>query len=75
MARAVARLIPELEGWAALGEVGRKRKGTVDENSQERLVMDLLGVYMRDGWVLLAFTRGMADDVVALLCRSRLLHC
>ena len=51
MARAVARLVPELEGWATLGEIGRRRRGTVDARTQEGLVMELLGVYMRDGSV------------------------
>lgn len=40
--------------WAALGEIGRKRRGTVDAKTQERLVMELLGVYMRDGYVCLS---------------------
>lgn len=49
MARSVAKHVPELAEWAALGEIGRKRRGTVDAKTQERLVMELLAVYMRDG--------------------------
>lgn len=51
VARSVARHVPELSDWAALGEIGRKRRGTVDAKTQEGLVMELLGVYMRDGCV------------------------
>ena len=51
VARSVARHVPELSDWAALGEIGRKRRGTVDAKTQEGLVMELLGVYMRDGLV------------------------
>lgn len=42
--------------WATLGEVGRRRRGTVDAKTQEKLVMELLGVYMRDGWVYMVST-------------------
>jgi hypothetical protein len=49
VARAVASHVPELAAWAVLGEIGRKRRGTVDGKTQQGLVMELLGVYMRDG--------------------------
>ena len=51
VARRVAQRVSELEPWASLGEVGRKKRGTVDPSTQEKLVMELLGVYMRDGCV------------------------
>lgn len=51
IARRVAKKVPALEGWAILGEIGRKRRGTIDAAGQEGLVMELLGVYMRDGSV------------------------
>lgn len=49
VAHLVASHVPELVGWATLGDVGRKRRGTVDAKVQEGLVLDLLGVYMQDG--------------------------
>lgn len=52
IARRVAKKVPALEGWAILGEIGRKRRGTIDAAGQEGLVMELLGVYMRDGSVV-----------------------
>jgi hypothetical protein len=48
VAHLVASLVPELVGWATLGDVGRKRRGTIDAKVQHGLVMDLLGVYMLD---------------------------
>ena len=48
IAHLIAAHVPELAGWATLGDVGRKRRGTVDAKIQESLVMDLLGVYMQD---------------------------
>lgn len=48
VAHLVASHVPELVGWATLGDVGRKRRGTVDAKVQHGLVMDLLGVYMQD---------------------------
>lgn len=39
----------ELEPWVALGEVGRRRKGTIEGEQRENLVMTLLKVYMEDG--------------------------
>ncbi|ORY34108.1 hypothetical protein BCR39DRAFT_518520 [Naematelia encephala] len=51
VAHKVAQLVPELVGWATLGDVGRRRRGTVDAKTQEGLVLELLGVYMRDGCV------------------------
>ncbi|KAK4683924.1 hypothetical protein P7C73_g6284, partial [Tremellales sp. Uapishka_1] len=51
IARWIARIVPDLQlqGWATLGDVGRKRKGPVDEVGQKRLIMELLGAYMIDG--------------------------
>lgn len=49
VAHLVASHVPELVGWATLGDVGRRRRGTVDASVQHGLVMDLLGVYMQDG--------------------------
>lgn len=49
VAHIVASHVPEVVGWATLGEVGRKRRGTVDAKLQEGLVLDLLGVYMQEG--------------------------
>ena len=51
VAHVVASHVPEIAAWATLGDVGRKRKGTVDAKTQESLVMDLLGVYLKDGSV------------------------
>ena len=48
IAHAISSHVPELVEWATLGDVGRKRRGTVDAKTQEVLVMDLLGVYMKD---------------------------
>ncbi|KAL1413618.1 hypothetical protein Q8F55_001393 [Vanrija albida] len=48
VARIIATRQPELAAWAALGEMGRRRRGTVDENVQHRLVKELLGAYMSD---------------------------
>ncbi|RSH83741.1 hypothetical protein EHS25_005356 [Saitozyma podzolica] len=47
--RRVARKVPAMEPWAALGEVGRRKRTVVEEGTQTGLVMELLGVYMRDG--------------------------
>jgi hypothetical protein len=49
--------VPELAAWAALCDVGRKKRETsaalaTEAKMREGLVMDLLGVYMRDGWVI-----------------------
>jgi hypothetical protein len=41
--------MPELEKWATLDEESRKRPAVVDTKTQEKLVMELLGVYMIDG--------------------------
>ena len=49
IAHLVAGHVPELVDWATLGDVGRRRRGTVD--AKEGLVMDLLGVYMQEGLV------------------------
>lgn len=49
VAHQIASHMPELAEWATLNEVGRTRRGTIDAQGQENLVMDLLGVYMRDG--------------------------
>jgi hypothetical protein len=38
-----------MEPWAALGEMGRRKRTVVEEGTQTGLVMELLGVYMRDG--------------------------
>lgn len=46
VARAMARCEPELAAWAALGD--RRRRGTVDADTQHRLVVELLRAYMRD---------------------------
>lgn len=62
VARSVARHVPEMAEWAALGEIGRKRRGTVDAKTQERLVMELLGVYMRDGYVSLCSAEDATTD-------------
>lgn len=51
IAHLIAGHVPELVDWATLGDVGRRRRGTVDAKTQEGLVMDLLGVYMQDGLV------------------------
>ncbi|TXT15581.1 hypothetical protein VHUM_00084 [Vanrija humicola] len=48
VARIIATREPELAAWAALGEMGRRRRGPVDENVQHRLVKELLGAYMSD---------------------------
>ena len=48
VAHLVAEHVPELVQWATLGDVGRKRRGTVDSKIQETLVMDLLEVYMQE---------------------------
>ena len=52
VAHLVASHVPELAAWATLGDVGRKRRGTVDAKTQETLVMDLLGVYMKEGFAV-----------------------
>ena len=49
IAHIVAGHVPEVVGWATLGEVGRRRRGTVDSQTQQALVKDLLGVYMQEG--------------------------
>lgn len=48
VARELVTHAPELVSWAAMGE-GRKRRGTVDTDTQHKLVRELLGAYMRDG--------------------------
>lgn len=48
VAREIVTHAPELVTWAAMGE-GRKRRGTVDSDTQHKLVRELLGAYMRDG--------------------------
>ncbi|KAJ9114999.1 hypothetical protein QFC22_005327 [Naganishia vaughanmartiniae] len=49
IARTIGKKMPELEPWVALGEVGRRRKGTIEGEQRENLVMALLKVYMEDG--------------------------
>lgn len=49
IARAIGTRMHDLEPWVALGEVGRRRKGTIEGEQRERLVMALLKVYMEDG--------------------------
>ena len=52
VANRVAQRVPELAAWAALCEVGRGPRDAekvVDAATQQGLVMELLGVYMRDG--------------------------
>jgi hypothetical protein len=44
----VIRHVPELASWVALTE-GRKRRGTVDADTQHKLIRELLGAYMREG--------------------------
>ena len=51
VAHLVASHVPGLVGWATLGDVGRKKRATIDAKVQEGLVMDLLSVYMREGSV------------------------
>ena len=65
VAHSVASHVPELAAWATLGDIGRKRKGTVDAKVQEGLVMDLLGVYMNDA---------TASDKTATLLNAQSLH-
>ncbi|WVQ83199.1 hypothetical protein IAT38_005338 [Cryptococcus sp. DSM 104549] len=48
VARAVSARVPGLDGWATMGEVGRRKK-EVGEGVMRGLVKELLGVYMRDG--------------------------
>lgn len=52
VARAIAKHEPALAAWASLGG---KRRGTVDAETQHRLVVELLRAYMRDG------SRGAAE--------------
>jgi hypothetical protein len=49
IARAVVSRFRYLEPWAALGDVGRRRKGTISGEVRETLVLELLKVYMSDG--------------------------
>lgn len=49
IARVIGNKMVELEAWVALGEVGRRRKGTIEGEQRENLVMTLLKVYMEDG--------------------------
>lgn len=53
--------MPELSAWATLGDVGRKRRPAVEPHTQDALVMELLRVYMRDGWVLLSIVLTLAS--------------
>ncbi|EIW70778.1 hypothetical protein TREMEDRAFT_68217 [Tremella mesenterica DSM 1558] len=48
-AKRVASRLSDLAPWANIGEIGRKKRGSVDPQLQENSVMELLGVYMRDG--------------------------
>lgn len=48
LAREVVANAPELAAWASFS-AGRKRRGTVDADTQHRLVRELLGAYMHDG--------------------------
>lgn len=47
VARAIAKREPALGPWAALS-VGNERRGTVDSETQHRLVVELLRAYMLD---------------------------
>lgn len=49
IARAMTQKVQSLQAWAVLGELGRRRKGTIEGDLRERLVMNLLQVYMRGG--------------------------
>lgn len=49
IARAMTKKVQNLQAWAVLGELGRRRKGTIEGDLRERLVMNLLQVYMRGG--------------------------
>ncbi len=51
IARAVVLRLKYLEPWAALGEIGRRRKGTIGGEVRQMLVRELLKAYMSDGWV------------------------
>jgi len=48
VARMVIQHSPELVGWVSLAET-RKRRGTVDAETQHKLIRELLGAYMREG--------------------------
>ena len=48
VAHAIAGYVPELAAWATLGDVGRKKKPPVNATLRETLIMELLGVYMRE---------------------------
>jgi hypothetical protein len=49
IARLIGQKMRDLESWVALGEIGRRRKGTIEGEQRENLVMALLKVYMQDG--------------------------
>ncbi len=49
IARAVVARFRYLEPWAALGEVGRRKRGTVSGEVRQMLVLELLKAYMSDG--------------------------
>jgi hypothetical protein len=48
VARMVIQHAPELSSWISLSE-SRKRRGTVDDQTQHKLIRELLGAYMREG--------------------------
>ncbi|KAJ9103369.1 hypothetical protein QFC19_004468 [Naganishia cerealis] len=49
IARTIGNKMADLEPWVALGEIGRRRKGTIEGEQRENLVLALLKVYMEDG--------------------------
>ena len=54
IAQAITAKITSLEPWATLGEIGRRRRGTIEGQLRQQLVSVLLKVYMKEGYVCAA---------------------